>query len=147
MLLVSVSAPAAHRPVVSGVEMKRIILLVVLATSSLALGNEPDEKTKQEIAHLISHLASSGCQFNRNGSWYEASRAVGHINRKYEYLLKKGLVPNTEAFIERAASESSASGKPYLVKCGNQPEVESAAWFREALAKFRAEVGNAGEHH
>ena len=129
--------------------MKRIILLVVLAaaTSSLALANEPDEKTKQEVSHLISHLASSGCQFNRNGSWYEASRAVGHINRKYEYLLKKGLVPNTEAFIERAASESSSSGKPYLVKCGDQPEVESAAWLREALAKFRAESGNAGEHH
>ena len=147
MLLVSVSAPAAHRPVVSGVEMKRIILLVVLATSSLALGNEPDEKTKQEISHLISHLASSGCQFNRNGSWYEASRAVSHINRKYEYLLEKDLVPNTEAFIERAASESSWSGKPYLVKCGNQPEVESAAWLREALAKFRAEPRHAGEHH
>jgi len=72
---------------------------------------------------------------------------VGHINRKYEYLLKKGLVPNTEAFIERAASESSASGKPYLVKCGNQPEVESAAWLREALAKFRAESRSAGERH
>jgi len=129
--------------------MKRTSLLValMLATSSLALGNEPDAKTKKEIAHLISHLASSGCQFNRNGSWYDASRAVSHLNRKYEYLLKNDLVPNTEAFIERAASESSWSGKPYLVKCGNQPEVESAAWFREALAKFRAESSNPGEHH
>ena len=127
--------------------MKRLCLLVVLTTASLALGNEPDERTKREISYLMSHLASSGCQFNRNGSWYEASRAVSHLNGKYEYLLKKDLVPNTEAFIERAASESSTSGKPYLVKCGNQPEVESAAWFREALATFRAEVGNAGEHH
>jgi hypothetical protein len=64
---------------------------------------------------------------------------VKHLNRKYEYLLKRDLVTNTEAFIQHAGSESSASGKPYLVKCGNEPEVQSAAWFRQALEKFRSE--------
>jgi hypothetical protein len=99
----------------------------------------PDATTKQEISHLIGHLAASGCRFNRNGSWYDASQAVSHLNRKYEYLLKRDLVPNAEAFIERAASESSASGKPYWVKCGDAPEVQSATWFREALEKLRTE--------
>ena len=118
--------------------MKRLMLALTVAVSCSVLA-EPDATTKQEISYLIGHLEASGCRFNRNGSWYDAPRAVSHLNRKYEYLLKKDLVPTAEAFIERAASESSTSGKAYLVKCGNAPEVQSAAWFREALQKFRAE--------
>ncbi len=76
----------------------------------------PDETTRAEIAHLLKHLESSGCQFQRNGSWYAPARAVSHLNQKYEYLLKRGLVTNAESFIERAATESSMSGKPYSVK-------------------------------
>ena len=127
--------------------MRWIILLLALATSCPALSNEPDEITKKEISYLINRLASSGCQFNRNGTWYDSSRAVSHLKRKYEYLLKKDLVPDTEAFIQRAASESTASGLPYLVKCGQEPEVQSAVWFREALVKFRAEPSDARENH
>jgi hypothetical protein len=33
-----------------------------------------------------------------------------------------------------------------LSKCGNEPEVQSAVWFREALAGFRAESNSAQEH-
>ena len=95
----------------------------------------------------MGHLASSGCQFNRNGSWYSASRAVSHLKRKYEYLVERNLAPTAEAFIARAASESSTSGKPYLVKCSGKPEVESAAWFGAELTKFREESGNAAKHH
>jgi hypothetical protein len=91
-----------------------------------------------EIKHLIAHLGASGCQFYRNGSWYDSERAVSHLNRKYEYLLKRGLVPDAEAFIERAATQSSVSGKQYLVRCGNAPEVPSARWLREELEKYRA---------
>jgi hypothetical protein len=119
------------------VRMKWLFILASLAASYPASA-EPDATTRQEISQLIDYLATSGCRFNRNGTWYDAPSAVGHIKRKYEYLLKKDLVPNAEAFIARAASESSSSGKPYLVKCGDAPEVQSAAWFREALAKARA---------
>ena len=41
-----------------------------------------------------------------------------HLQRKYDYLLKKSLVDTSEQFIQRAASKSSVSGKPYRVKCG-----------------------------
>jgi hypothetical protein len=119
--------------------MKWLVLTIALVVAASARGAEPDANARKEIAHLIEHLASSGCQFNRNGTWYDASRAVKHLARKYEYLLDKGLVADADAFIQHAASQSSASGKPYLVKCGNQPETPSAAWFRAALAEFRAE--------
>jgi hypothetical protein len=127
--------------------MKLVTFALMLAMSLSVFAGEPHAAVKKEISHLISHLATSGCQFNRNGKWYDSSRAVSHLNRKYDYLLKRDLVPTAEAFIERAASESSASGKPYLVKCGEEPEVQSAAWFRAALEKFRSESNNVQEHH
>jgi hypothetical protein len=121
--------------------MKRIVLCLLLTLPLTAGAVENSATAKQEIEHLIGHLAASGCQFNRNGSWYDSSRAVSHLQRKYEYLLKRNLAPSAEAFIERAASESSASGKPYYVRCGDRAQIESAVWFRDALAKFRASGG------
>jgi len=52
-------------------------------------------------------------------------------------ILAQGLATNTESFIEGAASESSASGKPYTVKCGNAAAVPSAAWLQDELRRFR----------
>jgi len=118
--------------------MKPFALLLALIVVASAWAASPDAVATKEISYLIEHLASSGCQFNRNGTWHEAPRAVSHIKRKYEYLLDKGLVADTDAFIRLAATESSSSGKPYLVKCHNQPETPSADWFRAALAQFRA---------
>jgi len=117
--------------------IKWLLLALSFALPIAVQGAEPDATTRKEIAYLMDHLASSGCQFNRNGSWHGASRAVSHLKRKYEYLLDKGLVADTDAFIRLAATESSSSGKPYLVKCGSQPETPSAEWFRAALAQFR----------
>ncbi len=49
-----------------------------------------------------------------------------------------GLVQTTEQFIERAASGSSMSGKPYLVKCGNGAPVQSGEWLRTELKDLRS---------
>ena len=102
-----------------------------------AQANSPTT-TAVEIDGLFSALLQSGCEFNRNGSWHSAKQASQHLQGKYDYLLKKNLVPNTEAFIERAASQSSMSSKPYLVRCPGQPEVNSKQWFTDQLQKIRA---------
>jgi hypothetical protein len=122
------------------VTIRGLLLMCAVALSVPAHAAEPDAIARREIAHLIEHLGASGCQFNRNGSWYDASRAVNHLQRKYEYLLDKGQIADTDAFIRLAATQSSASGKPYLVKCGKEPEMPSAAWFQSALAEFRAKT-------
>jgi hypothetical protein len=112
-----------------------LVLLMLYATSVFA--NVPPPEAKQEIMHLLSYLQASGCQFYRNGSWYGSSEAAKHLNSKYQYLLKKGLVSTSEAFIDRAASQSSMSGAAYRVKCGSDPEINSAEWFRAELANYR----------
>jgi hypothetical protein len=118
--------------------MKSIFVLFVLLWSGMAAAQAPSVATTREIAQLFSALDQSNCQFYRNGSWYDASKASAHLRRKYDYLLKRGLVKSAESFIELAASRSSMSGDPYLVKCGNAVPVESKAWFIEKLREVRA---------
>ncbi len=96
-----------------------------------------DGIAQQEISHLFAYLKSSGCQFNRNGSWYGPQEAADHLNDKYQYLLNKNRISTAEDFIAGAASQSSMSGQPYLVKCGDAAPVESAIWFRVELEKYR----------
>jgi len=102
---------------------------------------EPKQTAKAEIEHLFTYLKSSGCKFNRNGTWYSAGDAVNHLETKYNYLLDKGLIVTAQSFVERGATKSSMSGKPYLVQCGSSEAVESAAWFMAELARYRG--GNA----
>lgn len=94
--------------------------------------------TKTEIAHLFATLKTSNCQFNRNGSWYGAKEAAAHLQTKYTYLQDKGLVPTAERFIERAATGSSLSGKPYQIKCAETAAQPSGPWFQTVLEKYRA---------
>jgi len=116
--------------------MKRFIALLLIV-SPLFAHAAPAPAARQEIAHLIGYLTASGCSFQRNGSWHDAAQAAKHLQRKYDYLLKRDLVASSEDFIARAASESSLSGKPYLVRCGGNAPVASAAWLKAELAKYR----------
>jgi Spy/CpxP family protein refolding chaperone len=116
-----------------------LIAAMVCFVAMSAHSAESPAATKQEIQHLLSHLENSGCQFFRNGTWYDGKAATAHLQQKYQYLLDKGMLSNAESFIEKGASESSMSGKPYLVKCGADAKpVESAVWLKSELAKYRA---------
>ena len=116
---------------------KFILFWIFIINPLMAVAEELSFKSQQEISHLISYLEKSGCRFNRNGTWYSSTEAVQHINKKYEYLLDKKLVRSAEVFIEKAASESSMSGKPYLVQCGNEQTQPSANWFAAELKNYR----------
>jgi hypothetical protein len=94
--------------------------------------------TRTEIDGLMSRLGSSGCEFNRNGTWHTARDAKAHLLDKLKYLEDRGQVQSTEQFIELAASSSSVSGQPYLVKCGSGTPVSSGTWLRSQLQVMRA---------
>jgi hypothetical protein len=117
-----------------------LLFLIMIGFSFLpdiANSTPPSVEVEEEIADLLSFLENSDCEFKRNGTWYDSVKAVAHINRKYEYLLKKGLVSTTESFIDRAASKSSMSGRSYLVRCGKGESMESRVWFSLELEKLR----------
>ncbi len=97
----------------------------------------PSSAAQAEIQHLLVHLERSGCEFYRNGRWHGAPDARAHLERKYRYLVDRGLVSSAEDFIARAGSESSMSGKPYQVRCGATAAVPSAQWLAEELRRHR----------
>jgi hypothetical protein len=105
-----------------------------------AIAGEPGAAARSEVDQLLTRLAASGCQFQRNGHWHTAAQAREHLEKKFEYLLKKDLVATSEDFIARGAAASSSSGKPYLVKCGAQAEVTSAVWMTAQLKEVRAKA-------
>ena len=115
-----------------------ITALLLCAATSAALAEKPTPAATQEIEHLISHLKNSGCEFQRNGSWYDSAKAAEHLRGKYDYLLKKGWVVTPDDFIARAGTESSMSHKPYQVRCPGQAEQPSATWLQAELKRYRS---------
>jgi hypothetical protein len=98
---------------------------------------EPPAGVQTEIGYLLQHVEKSGCEFYRNGTWYESKRAGAHLNDKYRYLAAQGQINSTEEFIERAATASSRSGARYQIKCGNGAPVDCNRWLRDALTAYR----------
>ncbi|HBZ05033.1 YfeK family protein [Massilia haematophila] len=94
-------------------------------------------RTQAEVRQLLDFVGASSCQFERNGKWHDAGPARSHLERKYDYLRERKLVPNAEAFIARAATESSLSGKPYRARCGDAQPIPSAQWLSTELKRVR----------
>ncbi len=117
--------------------VRLVVLFIGSSLVSHALGAEPSATVRDEIQHLLTNLERSGCQFFRNGEWYGAAKAKDHLNQKYNYLLKKGLVRKSEDFIRLAATESSVSGKAYQVRCKGTEPMPSAVWLNEELSRYR----------
>ena len=115
----------------------RVLALIFLACWGSQVWAAPDPIVQRGIAYLLTRLETSGCQFFRNGDWYDAKRGRQHLEKKTAWLVKKDLVASAEQFIERAASASSRSGEPYLVKCADGSAVPSAVWLMDELIFFR----------
>jgi len=89
----------------------------------------------EEIEYLIDTVRHSACTFIRNGMEYDGAKAADHIAAKYDYY--KSDIKTAEDFIDRAATKSALSGKPYLMRCGDGPTVAAADWLRAVLKSYR----------
>lgn len=126
----------------STLNIARLLWVAIALTWTFpAQAADPPPVVRDEIQHLLAHLEGSGCQFFRNGAWHDAAAAKDHLNRKYNYLLKKDLVRTTEDFVRLGATKSSASGKPYQVRCNGTSPVPSALWLGEELSRYREQKG------
>lgn len=125
--------------------MRRVIpILTLLLAATLAFASNMGPHVRGEIEALLDRLERSGCQFNRNGTWHSSAEARTHLMRKLDYVEHRAPGGSTEDFITLAASESSRSGKPYLVKCGDTAPVESRTWLTQQLMAIR-QSGTAGD--
>jgi hypothetical protein len=111
-------------------------LTILILTSTITLA-APTPMAKEEIEHLFAYVGSSNCAFYRNGTWYSTKDAVEHMRTKYNYLRLMDRATTAESFVERAATRSSVSGKPYLVQCDGSAIVESGKWLTQELTRYR----------
>ncbi len=117
--------------------LRMIVFAIAACTSQGAAASETAPPVRAEIEALLGRLEASDCQFNRNGSWYSAADAKAHLSRKLDYIGGRTDISNTERFIELAASRSSMSGEPYLVKCAGAQPLQSATWLLGQLHALR----------
>ncbi|MEG0149301.1 MAG: DUF5329 domain-containing protein [Comamonas sp.] len=115
-------------------------LFLAAGPAQLALAAAPSAQAQQEIAHLQDYLKNSGCEFQRNGSWHSSVQARDHLQKKYDYLVKKDLLQSAEDFIARAATESSISHKAYEVRCAGKAVEPASSWLQAELKRYRAQL-------
>jgi Family of unknown function (DUF5329) len=115
--------------------IKTLLLIALGAASNVALAGL-DAQGQREVTALLSFVGQSHCTFFRNGKAYDAVDAQKHLEFKLNYLLQRDDVNSAEQFIERAGSQSSFSGKPYMVNCGGNQR-PTADWLKEELQQLR----------
>jgi Family of unknown function (DUF5329) len=109
-------------------------------TSALALLlNIPAEdkklSEKQKIEALIKHVEElKDAVFVRNDTEYDAKTAATFLRRKWKS--NDSAIKTARDFIEKAASVSSTSGKPYMIRRKNGKETKSGVYLLAELKKI-----------
>ena len=114
----------------------QIMVMRVLAVLLLTGTGTVIADTQQEIDHLLDFVASTDCQYDRNGTIHNGQEARDHINMKYKYYQKK--VKTSEDFIKYSATNSKMSGRKYKIHCPNQETMDSSLWLLNELQTYRA---------
>ena len=110
--------------------------LLIAATCFANTGDSTVELKK--IDALLEGVKSSDVTFIRNGSEYTAQEAYTHLQRKLKSAQNSWFAPPKEEwtarlFIEKIASRSSLSKKPYLVRFKGGKVIEARVWLTEML--------------
>jgi|APFre7841882630_1041343.scaffolds.fasta_scaffold01339_6 hypothetical protein len=120
---------------------KSLLLALIVALNMLPAAHAAAPAAAQiEINHLLGLIEQSGCEFFRNGTWYNAQRAQAHLRAKYNVLAANDQIKTAEDFIDKAASKSSLSGLPYQIRCGGGAAMTTKQWFDAALVRYRNDI-------
>jgi hypothetical protein len=120
------------------------IALLAAAAPQMARADGPGRDAQKEVSHLLQYLEASKCAFYRNGTWHDSHEARVHLEQKYTNLKSGSGAISAEDFVARAATASSISGTPYLVRCDGKEPVASANWLEAELRRYRATSTSTG---
>ncbi len=113
--------------------MKRVFC--VLLAAALLPAVSASEPNVEEIDYLIASVGKNRCSFIRNGRRYAGRDARYHLESKRRR--NAHLFDSTEEFIERIASKSATTGKPYLISCRGKARQTAKEWFTALLEQYR----------
>jgi len=117
-----------------------ITAIVLCCAITIRASDQPTTKAMSEdekIEALIRRVDElKDATFIRNGTEHDCHAAAKHMRDKWNYGKKE--IHSALEFIDKAASKSSASGKPYLIRYKDGREVESGAFLRDELKKIES---------
>jgi hypothetical protein len=109
-------------------------LLALVVPPAVADNDRPQDE-KQKIEALLKHVEGlKDAKFVRNDSEYDAATAARFLRGKWES--NGSQIKTAKDFIEKAASVSSTSGKPYLIRFKDGREVKTGDYLAEELKKL-----------
>ena len=109
--------------------------ILVSGDSSFVRAQNLSNSEKQKIEALIRQVANlKDAQFVRNGSAYNAGSAAVFLRRKWE--ANESEVKTVRDFIDKVASFSGTSGKPYLIRFKDGGEMKSRDFLLSQLKKL-----------
>jgi hypothetical protein len=113
-----------------------VLLLGLLLPSSVRAQTAPGPE-KQKIEALIKQVGEiKDAKFIRNGSTYEVSTAVRFLRGKWE--ANDSAVKTAKDFIDKVATSSGTSGKPYLIRFKDGREIKSRDFLLAELKRLEA---------
>jgi len=111
------------------------LLLVLVVTPSFLRAQTLPATELQKIEALIKHVGDlKDAKFIRNGSTYEPATAVRFLRGKWD--ANKTEVKSARDFIDKVASMSGTSGKPYLIRFNDGKEIHSREFLLAELKKI-----------
>ena len=114
--------------------------LVLVLHAASARGDAPAAE-KEKIEVLIKHVEGlTDAKFVRNGQEYDAKTAARFMRGKWD--ANDDEIKTAKDFIEKAASESSTTGKPYLIRFKDGKEVKSREYLLAELKKLDPKSGD-----
>jgi len=113
------------------------VLLLILTGASFVQAQNLPAPEKQKIEALIKQVgALKDAKFVRNGSTYEPATAVRFLRGKWD--ANKAEVQTARDFIDKVATLSGTSGRPYLMRFNNGKEIPSREFLLAELKKLES---------
>jgi hypothetical protein len=110
-----------------------VALLLAWATLSAATPSPEEHGVIQTLIQRVEKMSTM--TFLRNGDTHTAAEAAQHMQAKYAHFKDK--IVTAEDFIDRCASRSEMTGKPYMVKMGDAPPIEARTFLNNELRAVR----------
>jgi hypothetical protein len=110
--------------------------LFFMATNMIAAGQAdalPGVERKKIESLLESVAKLPNAVFVRNGKSYDAATAAKFLRGKWK---NRTDVRSAEEFIDKVATKSSTTGKPYLIRYTDGREVPTAMFLRAGLKEL-----------
>ena len=98
---------------------------------------------EKKIEFLINEVEKVNGTFIRNGKSHPPKKAASHLRMKLDNSFNNWFAPSkdkwtAELFIEKIASQSSLSRKPYYIQFSDGKKVPSKIWLTEKLKSYKS---------